>query len=59
LRLVRKKLSFLYYIIYIYIYIIYVYYIYIYIYIVDRDKEDASRDENVVDLSIQDSNTIV
>jgi len=28
-------------------------------FIVDGDKEDASRDENVVDLSIQDSNTIV
>jgi len=28
-------------------------------YIVDGDKEDASKDENVVDLFIQDSNTIV
>jgi len=26
---------------------------------IDGDKEDASRDENVVDLSIQDSNIIV
>ena len=35
-------------------------YIYIqYIYFVDGDKEDASRDENVVDLSIQGSNIIV
>ena len=46
-----------------YIYILYIIlyyiYIYIYIYIVDGDKEDALRDENVVDLSIQDSNTIV
>jgi len=28
-------------------------------FIADGDKEDASRDENVVDLSIQDSNIIV
>jgi len=28
-------------------------------FVVDENKEDASRDENVVDLSIQDSNTIV
>jgi len=28
-------------------------------FIVDGDEEDASRDENVVDLYIQDSNTIV
>jgi len=28
-------------------------------YIVDGDKEDVSIDENVVDLFIQDSNTIV
>jgi len=53
------------YIIYIYyicIYVYIIYYIYIYIYIiyfVDGDKEDASKDENVVDLSIQDSNIIV
>jgi len=39
-------------------YIIYIY-IYIFIYFVDGDKEDVSRDENVVDLFIQDSNTIV
>ena len=45
-----------------YICIYYILYIYIYIYIiyfVDGDKEDASKDENVVDLSIQDSNIIV
>jgi len=45
--------------IYIYIYYIYIYIIYIYVYIVDEDKEDVLRDENVVDLFIQDSNTIV
>jgi len=28
-------------------------------FIIDGDKEDASRDENVVDLSIQDSNIVV
>jgi len=28
-------------------------------FIIDGDKEDASRDENIVDLSIQDSNIIV
>jgi len=42
-----------------YIYYILYIYIYIYIYIVDGDKEDVLRDENVVDLFIQDSNTIV
>jgi len=49
------------YILYIYIYIyIYVYiYIFIYLFIVDGNKENVSRDENVVDLFIQDSNTIV
>jgi len=41
-------------------YILYIIlYIYIYVYIVDRDKKHVSRDENVVDLFIQDSNTIV
>jgi len=29
------------------------------LFIVDRDKEDASRDENILNLSIQDSNVIV
>jgi len=42
-----------------YIYYILYIYIYIYIYIVDGDKEYVLRDENVVDLFIQDSNTIV
>ena len=41
------------------IYIYNIYNIYIYVYIVDEDKEDVLRDENVVDLFIQDSNTIV
>jgi len=55
---------YIYIILYMYIsYIIYyicIYYICIlYIYIVDGDKEDVSRYENVVDLFIQDSNTIV
>ena len=36
-----------------------IYNIYIFIYFVNGDKEDASRDENVVDLSIQNFNTIV
>jgi len=42
-----------------YIYYILYIYIYIYIYIIYGDKEDVLRDENVVDLFIQDSNTIV